>query len=356
MLYKEDWPQARQRWEAFWEGEVLDRACIAVTAPRDVQVPEPEPRSDMARHTDLEFMIRAAHAHFQNTFFGGEAIPALNTRLGYIALGCPNPGFTPTTVWSRPWIPRASLDCYRFDPDNRWFTLLMQIIEALVEDARGKYFVAMPSIDPPTDLLSNLRGMSGLCMDMVDYPEDVEAILQHLTETYQWISQTSSRMVGTDGGAPGGSTRWHPGRGISLQSDFSIALGPEMFHRFVLPELETLGRWAGSASYHLDGRGALHHLPTILDLPEIKWVNLVAAGGATGPEGEPVDWVDAIKDIRAAGRGVHFLISYERVEEAIRRIGPKGLFLCTTAPSEAAARRLLKDVEQWSCQHPWDIR
>ena len=356
MLYKEDWPEARERWKAFWEGEVVDRVCMTVAAPRDVQVEVPEPPSNMARHTDLDYMIRATNAQFQNTFWGGEAIPAINTRLGYVALGCPNPGFTPTTVWSNPWIPRSSLDHYRFDPNNRWFKLLVEIVEGLVEDSRDKYLVGMPSIDPPTDQLSNLRGMGDLCLDMVDHPEEVQALLQHLTETDQWIKDKFQKMIWWDGGTGGGSVRWHPGRSISLQCDFSIALGPEMFRKFVLPELEFLGAWAGIATYHLDGRGALHHLPTILDLEEIKWVNLTPAGGTEGPEGEPLDWVDAVKAIRATGRGVHFRVSYDRVEEAIRRIGPKGLCLCVIAPTEEAARKLLKDAERWSCQHPWDIQ
>ena len=35
MLYKPDWEQARQRLVAWWEGEILDRAVIQVTARRD---------------------------------------------------------------------------------------------------------------------------------------------------------------------------------------------------------------------------------------------------------------------------------------------------------------------------------
>ena len=33
LAYKEDWPQARERYEAWWQGEIVDRAVIQVIAP-----------------------------------------------------------------------------------------------------------------------------------------------------------------------------------------------------------------------------------------------------------------------------------------------------------------------------------
>ena len=68
MLYKEDWPQARQRWEAFWDGEIIDRVALAVRAPRALQVAEPMPPNDEVRHTDPDFVIAYYNALFQNTF------------------------------------------------------------------------------------------------------------------------------------------------------------------------------------------------------------------------------------------------------------------------------------------------
>ena len=34
MKYKEDWPLARKRLEAFWHGEIIDRCCVGVLSPR----------------------------------------------------------------------------------------------------------------------------------------------------------------------------------------------------------------------------------------------------------------------------------------------------------------------------------
>lgn len=45
MRYKDDWPEARQRLCALWAGEMLDRPCMAVMAPR-------EPAAGAARSAD----------------------------------------------------------------------------------------------------------------------------------------------------------------------------------------------------------------------------------------------------------------------------------------------------------------
>lgn len=34
MDYKENWGKSKQRIEAFWKGEILDRCCVSVFAPK----------------------------------------------------------------------------------------------------------------------------------------------------------------------------------------------------------------------------------------------------------------------------------------------------------------------------------
>ena len=35
MLFKDDWDKSKQRLEALWNNEIIDRACISVTALKD---------------------------------------------------------------------------------------------------------------------------------------------------------------------------------------------------------------------------------------------------------------------------------------------------------------------------------
>ena len=63
LMYKEDWDEAKRRYQAWWNGEYFGRCGLAVTAPRDgIDADEPPPaRPDTPeqRWTDLDY-IRAA--------------------------------------------------------------------------------------------------------------------------------------------------------------------------------------------------------------------------------------------------------------------------------------------------------
>ena len=47
MLYKEDWQTAQERLQAWWDREIIDRACIQVTAPACRRC---SPRDSGSRH------------------------------------------------------------------------------------------------------------------------------------------------------------------------------------------------------------------------------------------------------------------------------------------------------------------
>src|SRR3989339_483573 len=107
MLYKEDWPEARQRLLAWWEGELVDRAVIQVTAPREGR--EPDNRWDpfyLAKNLDdPEKAVKEWEKYCRDTFFGGEMIPNLWINLGpgipAAYLGC-RPRIEQDTVWFEP--------------------------------------------------------------------------------------------------------------------------------------------------------------------------------------------------------------------------------------------------------------
>ena len=107
MYYKEDWGQARKRFEAFWEGEIVDRCCIGVTAPRkgasSTRSALPNVRDDILKWwTDPESTLNRHLETFSSTFYGGEAFPVTEINLGASIMaaffGSP-PEFRAETVW-----------------------------------------------------------------------------------------------------------------------------------------------------------------------------------------------------------------------------------------------------------------
>ena len=83
-----------------------------------------------------------------------------------------------------------------------------------------------------------------------------------------------------------------------LQCDFCYMIGPEMFAKFVLPELRASCKKLTNSFYHLDGPGALPHLDALLDIPELKGIQWVPGDG----QPDITRWPEVYRKIRAAGK------------------------------------------------------
>lgn len=75
MLFKDDWDKSKQRLEALWNNEIIDRACISVTALKDshnyVREKMPESPEDLFHYfTDGEWVHKRQMHRFENTYFG----------------------------------------------------------------------------------------------------------------------------------------------------------------------------------------------------------------------------------------------------------------------------------------------
>ena len=101
MYYKTDWDEAKKRLEAFWRGEVIDRCCAVVLAPRKTSKLPSFPHltngpwlgglenfhdgeSEKIRQwwCDPEQNYQRAIRWFENTYFGGEAVPGTYINWG----------------------------------------------------------------------------------------------------------------------------------------------------------------------------------------------------------------------------------------------------------------------------------
>jgi len=150
MYYKNDWPEAKERLEAFWQGEFLDRACVGILAPRKtsklLKFPHLTPGpwlggleqfddGDKAEvtewWTDPEQNYRRMKLWFDNTYFGGEAVPATYVNWGASA-GCAfwgaEPDFNTKSVWFHKVIKDWNEWQWEFNPDtNKYWQIILSI-------------------------------------------------------------------------------------------------------------------------------------------------------------------------------------------------------------------------------------
>jgi len=138
MLYKADWEEAQQRIIAWWEGEIIDRVCLQVTAPRvePWDAPSsciPEPASLYQRWTDVDYVVKSTADRIRRTFWGGEAFPRFAPNLGPDAFaaffGAELRFVDPQTSWVPPIITDwESAPELKIQPDNRWWQLQLKLL------------------------------------------------------------------------------------------------------------------------------------------------------------------------------------------------------------------------------------
>jgi hypothetical protein len=95
--------------------------------------------------------------------------------------------------------------------------------------------------------------------------------------------------------------------------------------------------------FHLDGKGMIRHLDTILRIPQIQAIQWVqGVGGDLSIQ----QWLPVIKKIQAAGKGVVVDLQLSELESFIGAMKPDGLYLCIAA-EEQDQPDIIKRLEKW---------
>jgi hypothetical protein len=359
MYYKEDWPAARERFLAFWRGEIVDRCCVAVQAPRDgTRYVPPEPpsaRADLERWwLDPEQNLARMVSEFEHTFYGGEAFPATTMCLGASVMagfyGSPAE-FRPETVWFHPFIEDWSSTILGFEPEeNRLYRATLDAVRYYAAECRGRYLVSLPELGAATDDLSLMRGMEQLVLDMVYEPDAVHDAIAVLAETWAEVHGQMHRIaapVNDDGGCIAWMQSWAPGPHYQMSCDFSAVLSPKLFDEFVVPEIHAYLDVNEYSVYHWDGPDAVKHLDSLLrieGIDAIQWTQ-----GAGSPPASDPRWIAEYRRIQQAGKRLILpFVEIGEVETLLSQLSSRGLLLCTTAADEAEARDLLRKVARWT--------
>lgn len=354
LVYKEDWERARRRIDAWWQGEVLDRACIKVTAPRHPvkEEPAPSPAELWSYWLDPGRVIPRLSAHLEATYWGGEAFPVMfpmSTGIPCILaayMGCRVKFVNLFTGWQDPclldWRDRKPL---RFDPSNDMWQRTEQLFRAAGENAQGRYYIGLPDLNGPGEAIARLRGPERLAIDLLENPDRVK---QAVTEsTALWLEYYNAGMKVIHEYVDG----WHYWMGIwsdrpstDLQCDFSCMISPAMFQEFFLPGIERQTQWIGRTVYHLDGPGAIRHLDALLALPKLTGIQWVPGAGAP----RMGQWIPLLKKIQSAGKRLFITFDKSELALLLRELRPEGLLMQTHCDTVEEVETVIKTVEKSS--------
>ncbi len=202
-----------------------------------------------------------------------------------------------------------------------------------------------------TDLGGNLDIIASLCdtrqllMDLVKFPQEIDRLVGGTTRL--WLA-CYERLYTIIYGAGGGITCWGPCwsnvRSYMLQSDFSYMISPKMFQRFVLPDLEACCAVLDYAFYHMDGKGQLIHVESLLSIPRLRGIQWVPGFGKPPCE----EWLPLLSKIRASGKLCQVTVSPEGALTIIRELGGKGFAFVIDEPqlTPAEGQAFLEELHE----------
>ncbi len=355
LSLKPDYEASRQRIEAFWERELLDRPVVQFTLykPEAERVPLPPSghSTPAERWLDAEYQAEWALADLSNRLFLGDTLPVAWPNLGpdlFAAFyGCSLEFDDTGTSWSRPILEDwKQMDQVQFDWDSPYWHKLQEMTEALLAIGEGKFITGITDLHPGGDCLAALRGRQNLALDLLDHPALVKAMLARIEADYFAVYDLFYQRLRA---ARLPITTWTPllsdGKYYLPSNDFSIMIGPQMFAEFFLPGIIRECRFLDRSLYHLDGPGALRHLDYLLEIPELDAIQFVPTVG----DAAFAKWAGVYRRIQAAGKGVQVTCDLGEIDQVIETLRPAGVYLVVNnVPSPEAAAVLLKKLEQWS--------
>jgi hypothetical protein len=130
-----------------------------------------------------------------------------------------------------------------------------------------------------------------------------------------------------------GTTPWSPmfskEKSYIFQCDLSYMFGNAQFREMVVPDIEACCEEIPSSFYHLDGKNALQHLDSLLEIKKLKGIQWIP--GAGQPDGS--EWPEVLDKIRAAGKFCEIHLSADAALKLKRKRSLEGFIIPTWMPA-----------------------
>jgi hypothetical protein len=322
----EDWERIERDWTAWWAGD-LDRPLVIIESLDQFE----SWASDFPLEVPVDEVLDHFQAGLESARFYGDAWPKWWPNFGPgIAAGFlgaqvrPAPG----TVWFDP-APDADevsiADLHlSYDTDNAWRQRVVALTQAAVERWGDCVSIGHTDLGGNLDILASLRTTQQLLLDLYDAPDEVARLAGEITQLWlRYYDELDDIIQKAGRGTTPWATIWSPARCYMLQSDFAYMISPQMFERFVLPDLAACCEALDHAFYHLDGKGQTLHLDMLLSLARLRGIQWIPGDGQPPPE----KWLPLLKRIRDRGKLCQLYVTPEGARTIVRELGGRGFAL-----------------------------
>lgn len=354
LSLKPDFETVRQRYDAFWHQEIIDRAPVNLILPGSLDRPLPVKTyaTHQERWLDIEFRAERLDIEMRSQVYLADALPVAWPNMGPEIFsawcGC-GYQYGETTTWSTPCVEDWQRDGDQavFRADHPLFRKTIEFTRRLIDLGRGDYIVGLTDFHPGGDHLAALRDPQTLAIDLLDQPDAVKAKLATVNREYFSAYDTFYHLL-REAGMPISS--WipliHDQRYYIPSNDFSCMISNEMFCEFFLPGLIDECRFYDRSIYHLDGPGALRHLDTILDIPELDAVQWVCGAGNEGYH----RWVNVYQKIQRKKKSLMLIdVTLDELPLIFETLRPEGVWFSGIRGihDKETAQAVIRRIEQW---------
>ena len=310
----------------------------------------PAPAKDLSQKWfDPQWRAEYLDWYVAHSSLKADILPVANTQLGPGSLAAilggvfeggedtiwihPNPDFTDEIV---------------FNPEHPNWILHKELLKACKAKANGHYFVGMPDLMEGLDVLAALKGTDRVLLDTVMQPEILEQQMQQINDIYFKVFDELYDIIREgDEMAFCYFSSWAPGKMSKLQSDISTMISQDDYRRFVQPFIREQCQKIDYTLYHLDGVGAMHHLPALLEIEELNAIQWTPGVGE--PQGGSPKWYDLYKKILAGGKSVMACwVTLDELKPILDHIGADGVHLEMDFHNEKEVEQAMRIVEEYT--------
>ena len=235
----------------------------------------------------------------------------------------------------------------KFDPENYWVKIGVELMKTQIEKIDDKTLIGMPDFGDALTCFSLIRGTENLLFDVIEKQEILLKKIKEFTDAWKKCHQHFYKIYSEK--LPGDTSWliWAPGKTYACQCDFSTMISPALFEKFVVFELEQIKNYLEYIVWHLDGPDEIKHVDILLSLPSIKAIQIVP--GAGNPPCASDLWLPVIKKIIEKGRNVIVYASSKKEVEILIKQIPKGkmaLFLEMDFKSKNEAEEVIEWIKK----------
>jgi hypothetical protein len=281
---------------------------------------------------DVDSALEAVEAQYRDGYGfldGGlvwAAVPMPGVPWMEAILGCPvYVSQSSGSLWPSAWLEDWDAVGRAFPlAGNPWYRKLLELTEAIVSQAGGRYPVCPTVMMGPADLVVALRGHERTCLDLYDHPAEIRKLADVCTDVWLEVARAQFNIIPPFAGGYAAPRLevWAPGELVRLQEDASILFSNRIYEDFFFASDERIVSNFDFSIMHTHS-GDLKLVDSLLSMDGLSAVQVLI--DPSGPELTRI--LPELARVQDSGKAL--LVTHElperEVDLLVNSLSPKGL-------------------------------